>query len=62
MNVTGAGFVVALRAAGVVRVLDVLGDLIGPVVRGGQTMEWTAGSIERGWPEDDIPTPAADER
>jgi len=37
--------VVALRAAGVVRVLDVLGDLLDPVVRGGQTMKWTSGSI-----------------
>ena len=36
VSVTGDGITVALRIAGVVRVLDVLGDLLGLVVRRGQ--------------------------
>ena len=36
VGVTGGGITVALRIAGVVRVLDVLGDLLGLVVRCGQ--------------------------
>jgi len=47
MNMISTGIVVALQGAGVARVLDVLGDLLGPIVRGGQTMKWTVGSIQR---------------
>jgi hypothetical protein len=36
VGVTGVGIAVALRVAGAVRPLDVLGDLIGPIIRHGE--------------------------
>ena len=38
VGLTWVGVAVALRVAGIVHMLDVLGDLLGPVVRG----KWTA--------------------
>ena len=38
MGLTWVGIAVALRVAGIVHMLDVLGDLLGPVVR----RKWTA--------------------
>ncbi len=35
------------RVAGALRVLDVFGDLLGPVVRRGQIIKWTAGGAWR---------------
>ena len=45
VNVSGVAIVTALRVAVVVRVLDVLGDLLRPVVRRGQAKKWAAGEI-----------------
>ena len=36
MSVVWVGIVVSLRVAGAVRVLDVFGDLLGPIVQRGQ--------------------------
>ena len=48
VSVVWVGIVVSLRGAGAVRMLDVFGDLLGPVVRRGQIIKWTAGG---GWRE-----------
>ena len=50
------GIEVALRVAGVLRtldVLDVLGDLLGPVVRCGQIIKWAVGEVWEGGQGDD---------
>jgi len=39
VSATGVGIVVAQRVAGVVHVLDVLGNFLGPVVRHGQIIK-----------------------
>ncbi len=45
VSVVLVGIAVALRVVGVVYVLDVLGDLLGPVVRRRQIIKWTAGGV-----------------
>ena len=53
VSVSELGFVTALRVANVVRMLDVFGDLLGPVVLCGQIIKWAVGEIrERGQEND----------
>ena len=46
VGVTWASITVALRVVGVVHMLDVLGGLLGPVVRHGQP--WTKNTVDSG--------------
>ena len=50
VSVAWVGIVVSWRVAGVVRMLDVFGDLLGPVVRLGQIMTAGGSWREREWP------------
>ena len=53
MSGSGVGVVTALLVANVVRMLDVLGDFLGPVVRRRQMIKWIAGEVgERGQEND----------
>ena len=45
VSVSGVATATALRVAAIVRVLDVLGNLLRPVVRRGQTTKWAAGEV-----------------
>ena len=45
VSVIWVGIVVVPRVAGVVLVLDVLGGLLGPVVRRRHTIQWRAGDV-----------------
>ena len=45
VSVSGVTIATALRVAVTVRVLDVLGDMLRPVVRRGQTTKWAAGEV-----------------
>ena len=45
VSVIWVGIVAALRVAGVVHVLDVLGDLPGPIARSRNTIQWTVGGV-----------------
>ena len=58
VSVIWVGIAVALRVVGVVCVLDVLVDLIGPAIRRRQIIKWPAGGVEERRPEVDKPTPA----
>ena len=51
VDIPGVGIGIALRVVGVLcvlDVLDVLSDLLGPVVRRGQIMKWAAGEVWEG--------------
>ena len=48
VSVRGVSIATAQRVAVVVRVLDVLGDLLRPVVRRGQTIKWAAAEVLEG--------------
>ena len=52
-SVSGAWIATAMRVAVVVRVLDVLGDLLRPVVCRGRTIMWAAAEVWEGGEEND---------
>ena len=52
-SVSGARIATALRVAVVMRVLDVLGDLVRPVVCRGQTIMWAAAEVWEGGEDND---------
>ena len=52
-SVSGARIATALRVAVVVRLLDVLGDLVRPVVCRGQTIMWAAAEVWEGGEDND---------
>ena len=47
VSVAWVGIAVALWVAGVVRMLDAFGDLLGPVVRRGNLIKWAVGGVWR---------------
>ena len=54
VSVSSVGIATALQVAAVTRVLDVLGDLLGPVVHRGQIIKWAAGEVWEGGQENDV--------
>ena len=53
VSMSSVGITTALRVAGVMDVLDVLGDLLGPVTRRGQIIKQAVGEVWEGGEEND---------